>query len=313
MSLGRVAFLLIPQMSYWYSKLLFNSASTKKDHKRTLSRLMIDGHAIEKGLTMPEMRLGFGYELVRLMIKNCGDAIACGASDTVEVQSALNDLEQYYLLHEREKFDLPEDIADGIRALLKYKTMTASPCFETTSEDYFKTTRDFSEMAHQRHSVRWYSDEPVDQETLVKALQLAQTAPSACNRQSVKVHVIASEDKKKEVLKLQNGNRGFGDRADKILLVTSDLRYWAYDVGEMAYIDGGIFIMNLLYALHYYKINACTLNARMKISNRRKLAKIVGMEPSEIPVAFILVGRAPESFKIAGSQRLNVEDIVDFV
>ena len=81
----------------------------------------------------------------------------------------------------------------------------------------------------------------------------------------------------------------------------------------MANVDGGIFTMNLLYALHYYNIAACTLNACMSIQNRKRLCRVVGMHEAEFAVAFIAIGNAPDKFMVAASQRLNLERVIEFV
>ena len=231
----------------------------------------------------------------------------------MEIQSALKDLEQYFQMHEEVNFKLPEDILEGVSDLLKFKNNDTIECFESTPNDLFKTCNDFYDFAHSRHTCRWYSDEDVDHDTLIKAIALAQTAPSACNRQATNVYIIESDDKKEKILQIQHGNRGFGRLANKILLITSDMRCWDYKMRPSAYLDAGIFSMNLLYALHYYKICACTLNAHLTIKKRRQLQNAVGYSDSEIPIVFISIGKAPEHFMIAGSQRLYTEQIYKFV
>lgn len=303
---------LLREYNYWFKRDLYQS-SLFPTEKSLLASLVVNSHVLEKGITMPNRRMGFGYDRVRKIIRMCANLISKYTENHIEIQSSLKDLEQYLQMHQQANYELPKDISQGIEKLLKYKKTDTIECFESTPDELFKKTNDFSEFAHSRHTVRWYSDEKVDKDSLIKAIELAQTAPSACNRQSVKVHVIDSADKKAEVLKLQNGNRGFGDKADKILLITSDMKCWNYKHRSMAYIDGGIFTQNLLYALHYHKICACTLNAGMTIEKRKKLQEVVGYSSSEIPIVFITIGKAPEHFMVAGSQRLNVEDIYKFV
>ena len=60
------------------------------------------------------------------------------------------------------------------------------------------------------------------------------TAPSACNRQYVRVHSVGDIEMKKAILSLQNGNRGFGENADKLLVVTAD-----HQTGGLSILDGG--------------------------------------------------------------------------
>ena len=80
-----------------------------------------------------------------------------------------------------------------------------------------------------------------------------------------------------------------------------------------AFLDAGIFTMNLLYALHYYGICACTLNAHLSIKKQKKLRNIVGYSESEIPAVFISIGHAPEKLMITGSQRVKKDAIYKIV
>ena len=270
---------------------------------------MVMSHVLEKGITMPNRRLGFGKERVKELIVFLNEVIQLHGEDHVEIQSALKDLEQYKNIHDECNFSLSPEISQGIEKLLLHKAYNTKECFETTSEQYFKQCDNFCDFAKQRHSVRWYSEEPVQLEKIIKAIELSQTAPSACNRQGVKTYIISTNDKKEKVLDIQNGNRGWGHLADKILLVTADMKCWSPLTRTSAFIDAGIFVQNLLYSLHYYKILACTLNAHLDKKDRKRLREIVEYTASEIPVVFISIGNAPDKFMIAGSQRLNTEEI----
>lgn len=298
---------------YWMWKDLWHSYSVKRNQKENLAELMVANHVLEKGITMPGRRLGFGYERVRSIIVRCKRYIREYTQNHIEIQSSIDILNQYYKIHAEEKFTLPDDIVAGIQELSKYKIYDTNLCYETTKFDYFAPTNNFKDFAHSRHSIRWYSDETIPDETIINAIQLAQTAPSACNRQEIKVYIITSHDKKEKVLKLQKGNRGFGHRADKILLITVDMGFWKCDNRSSAFLDAGIFTMNQLYALHYYGICACTLNAHLSIKKQKMLRDIVGYSESEIPAVIISIGKAPDKFMVTGSQRLNKEAIYKMV
>lgn len=292
---------------------LFYSYSVTKSQKGDLAELMVANHVLEKGITMPNRRLGFGYDRVRAIINRLNKYIPEYGSNYIEIQSTLKILEQYLHIHETQNFELPKDISTSIKNLLINKNLDTAICFESTPNNLFKPTNDFYEFAHSRHTCRWYSERSVDNDVLTKAIELAQTAPSACNRQSTKVYIVESKDKKTQVLELQNGNRGFGGNADKIILITADMSFWSYNRRTSAFLDAGIFTMNLLYALHYYKICACTLNAHLSISETKKLRAIINYQASEIPVAFISIGIAPEHMMIAGSQRIELNQILKIV
>jgi nitroreductase len=303
---------LAPYYFYWF-KFDIQCSNLFDTEKADLTGILVAGHVLEKGLTMPEFRPGFGYNRVRYVIAKSLALINKYGNNRIEIQSALKDLEQYLQIHKQKGFELPEDVEKGIVNLLKYKIIDTEPCHSVKAIDYFKKTNDFKEFAKQRHSVRWYTKENVDNETLVEVVKLAQTAPSACNKQSTKVYIIGSDDVKAKVLNIQRGNRGFGCRANKILLVTSDMECWNFQFRTSAFLDGGIFVQNLLYSLHCYNIVACTLNAELSPKEIRQLKDIIKLKKSEIPIAFIAVGYAPEVFLYPGSQRKKVENIIEFV
>lgn len=140
---------------------------------------------------------------------------------------------------------------------------------------------------------------------------MAQTAPSACNRQPTRVHIIENKELIKQCLSLQNGNRGFGNLADKLLIVTGNLQTV---LGSQEYFDlntnVGIFIMNLSYSLHYYEIAHCILNWYALPKTDKNLRKIVEIPEEETVVSFIVCGKAPKEFKIAESPRVPVDEII---
>lgn len=299
-------------------KLLFRdlrySNSFRNDKTTLSSSLLISGHVLEKGITMPNRRLGFGYDIVRGLIKNCNDYISKYGSDSVELQAAIADLSQYLDIHKKVKFEIPSDIQQGIEVLISELVVKDENCYYSNSNDYFRKPQSYYEFANQRRSIRSFSEEDVDEATIMKAIELAQTAPSACNRQSIKVKIIENHDVMKIIYsEIQNGNRGFGHLANKWLLITSELGAWSQSLVNMAYIDGGIFTMSLLNALHYYGICACTLNANLSTSNLKKLRELIQLPKSEVCVVFIAIGKPAKSFMIAKSRRKQTKDIVTII
>lgn len=304
-------FLAVTLIKMWQD--LWHSRTAIRGQKENLAELMVANHTMEKGLTMPKRRLGFGYPKVRGLIDRCRKYIKDYSPNHIEIQCSIDILQQYYDLHADNHFELPDDIIKGIQEVKKSKLYDTKFCYETTKSEYFSTTDNFKDFALSRHSVRWYSDEKVPTEDIINAIHLAQTAPSACNRQEIKVYVVSTDEKKDALLKLHKGHTGFGEQADRILLITADMGFWQCYNRTSAFLDAGIFTMNLLYALHYYGICTCTLNAHLSIKNQRMLRKIVGYSESEIPTVFISIGKAPEKFMVTGSQRVEKETIYKII
>ena len=305
---------IIRSESRYQEDLLLHFSSTFRDDLASnLSLLMIESHVLEKGITMPGRRLGFGTPRVLDIIDKCNCIIKEWGAEYVEVQSALANLKQYLDIHEEAKFHLNDDIVNKIKGLLPYLTYLDENCYSVERRSFFKHYSDFKDFAESRHSVRWYSDTAIDEEKLLSAIKLAQTSPSACNRQSTRVKVILNQDKKKYCSEIQNGNRGFGESAGAWLLITSELRDWDHQFPFAPYIDGGIFAMNLLYALHYYGFVACPLNAHLSKEKKLALQRELGYPETETPVMFITIGNAPESFMVPKSRRLRIEDVIQTI
>ena len=76
---------------------------------------------------------------------------------------------------------------------------------------------------------------------------MAQQSPSDCNRQPWRVHAYTSPEDKERVLRVQNGNSGFGHEAARVLLISADTRTFVTS-GERheAYVNCGMFAMTLL-------------------------------------------------------------------
>jgi len=112
-----------------------------------------------------------------------------------------------------------------------------------------KASIDFSSMVFSRHSIRHYKNEDVSTDIIERALKIANQSPSACNRQPWCTYVFKSK-KKDMLLNFQGGCRGFVESINTAIFVTSDLN--CFDINEIhqAYIDGGLYSMSLIYALH---------------------------------------------------------------
>ena len=281
----------------------------------SLAILLIDSHVLEKGLTMPNRRLGFGLQRVRNLIRYVNEFINDYDAKSTEVQATLNDLAEYLLIHKEADYNLPEDIVSGIEKLMVYRRDKKRAIFSKscTSAMYFPTDVDFERFAYSRRSLRNYSSEPVDVNSVIDAIRIAQTAPSACNRQSTRVKIVQSKEAKEYVLTVQNGTRGFGHLADKILLITTDMSNWSPIDRNSAFLDAGIFTMNLLYALHHKQIVACPLNADMNSETFRNIHKTLNIPESEIPVCFITIGKATDNFLIPKSQRLETNEVFSII
>jgi nitroreductase len=268
-------------------------------------------HRIEKGMALPEPRPGFGrasiLRLLRLtpeMEKQGGGLAARGARGALRVY-AERQRAAGAALHEGLNAFVADPVGDGapggVISLGRDEVQSAA-------------RGDFESLAASRHSVRQYTGEPVSAQELTEAVRVALRTPCVCNRESRRVHVALDPELRTKMLSFQNGNRGFGDRSGAVLAVTSDLRNFL-DLGErnQGFVDGGLFAMSLVYALHAQGLGTCMLNWSAGRTRDRKMRKVMGIADHEVVITMIAVGRLPERFEVAASPRPEPADLLNIL
>ena len=284
-----------------------NAGALHLDRKAAArAEIVMAYHVLEKGLTMPCRRLGFGRgAVVRLVHLVDSFERRFGAGDP-QVTHAVGVLRAYRELHR----DWPEPMPRLDAFLAARPDVSAAREPHVRRADFFAAKdAPFPEFAASRHVCRHFAG-PVPRETVESAIALATTAPSACNRQHARVHVVDSPALRDRLFEMQGGTRGFGQDADKVLVVTSDLSAvrWSWERHD-AYTNGGIFVMNLCYALHYFGVAHCILHWSVPPGTDRAAHALLGIPENEAIVQVVACGLPPEEFDVAASPRLAGADI----
>jgi nitroreductase len=275
-------------------------------------------HVLEKGLSMPEVKKGFGLDVATSLITLCEHYFKLGYSvENYQIRSALNVLKKY-IDYNSQFVNLSdmEERFDKIVLKTKINTENTEGGYKNLSKEEVNniTNADFKIFSANRYSIRNYSERDVDTKLLEDAIKIAQKSPSVCNRQGSKVYIVSDKDLISKTLKFQNGNRGFGHLANKLLIVTSDLRVFeGVHERNQSFIDGGLFAMSLLYGLHYNGLGACPLNWCTDYHRDQKLKKSIGINDYENIIMMISVGHLQDEFKVAVSPRKDLEDIITFI
>lgn len=271
-------------------------------------------HMIEKGLTMPNRRLGFSYNVIRDLSAHLERHILNYGDSHEQVSVAIRVLLEYRQLHIDNNFKLEDDIKILLEELYeKYGGYEPLSQIEMTKEEYFGSVNDsFEKFSKSRYSVRYFTGGEVDMDAIKKSISLAQSAPSACNRQSTRLKVVSDKTKVQHILKVQGGNRGFGHLIDKLIVVTTDMRAWRLKEMKAGYIDGGIYAMNLLYSLHYHKVAACALNSYFTPKSDRRMREIIDVPYYENFVLIIALGTISERIMLTRSQRNKADYTTTF-
>ncbi|MEL6928885.1 MAG: nitroreductase family protein [Cyanobacteria bacterium J06600_6] len=308
---------LFKNYSYDFQRFLSYSATQQpyKTKQRHQGRITAHYHQIEKGLSLQHTRVGFGKEVVRHLVKMLQTYQQNYGADEL-TQIALDTLFAYY------KFNLEagHDNSELYQQLIALKQIDSRELgkvggtISVTKEQIHQAiTGDFSEFVQARHSIRQFDTiKTVDPKTIEQAVAMAIQTPSVCNRQTWKVYSYSDREAKKRILAYQNGNRGFGENASQILIVTSDLNYFMTPAERhQCFIDGGMFAMSLVYALHSLCVGTCCLNWSADYKRDLALKAEAQISQAESVIMMIAVGHLPDNFVVASSPRKKLSEILN--
>ncbi|MDA9912306.1 nitroreductase family protein [Planktomarina temperata] len=264
-------------------------------------------HVIEKGLTMPNMRLAFGEDRIKLLIsallewENQGYSTQCS-----QYQAALSALDEYLRIHSN------AGMSNSLLSnFLVARQPEINPVHEGMSDARVGFSEGFKFLVHKRKSVREFRDVSIDINELKKSIGLALHSPSTCNRQTSRVYILTDKKQIQSVLELQGGSRGFSQTVTTLLIIGYDIRaYQGSGDRYTGYIDSSLFAMTLLYSLAEKDIATIPLNWSKTSQDDRKLRKLVEINDGHNISFFIAVGERSESAKIATSARLPTDAII---
>lgn len=271
-----------------------------------VSQLVATYHVIEKGLAMPNRRLGYGKDR---LIELCNSInMYCNRGyDTSNVQflQSIVVLKEYLKVHCDLGFELDESIVKKVTNTINpYNNIQPSMQLSYNNNYFEYSGSSFQLFSSSRKSVRSFDNSEISEVDLQKAIDLARNSPSACNRQPSRVHVVSDKDLISKILILQGGGRGFAEFGDKLLIITSKLSCFAgLRERNEVFVNGGMYSMNLLYSLHHYKIAACTLNWSKSPQLDVQLRKLVHIPTDETVILIFVIGNPSAEMRVTQSLR----------
>jgi nitroreductase len=286
---------------------------------RARANLMLAAHALEKGLALPEPRPGFGVtkcfelldESVRFHQRYGPDSILGYVEDVFASMIAFHREDEKPYQRLTAKLASCSSIFTGAERSWTRR----GGLIKTTREQIVAAAPpDPFEFFNQRHSVREFSREPVALEHLKRAAQIAQLAPSVCNRQAGRIHYSMDPRKIERILACQRGNLGFGDRAPVACIITAEIGVFNKP-GErnQQFIDGGLFAMTFALGLHSLGLGACFLNWSVTAQEDRKLRASIDLPTSETVVVVMVIGNLKPEFVVAASPRQPLADVLSAI
>lgn len=270
-------------------------------------------HSLEKGLTMETPRAGFGQTKIPAILAAI-EELEHNGYENYSTRGARGCIRAYVHFHDDRNLPLPPHLESRLRTFVANTTDQQLPggSIELTRQEIEDATDfDYAKFVETRRSVRHFTGEPVSPEVIHTAVTLALKSPRVCNRESRRVYAAYEPALRDHVLSYHHGNKGFGHRLGAVLVVTVDLREFDM-IGErnQGWIDGGLFAMSLIYALHASRLGTCPLNWSEDCDHDQIFRNEFNIPDNEVIITLIGVGHTPDSIEVAASPAPAVQDVL---
>lgn len=274
-------------------------------------------HSLEKGLSISEPRLGFGQQKIRLLLHSIDLYFSQEFSGIhFSVYMAVDSLKAYLTYHEEKEYD--SEFLSELRTRLKDIEKQLEPQNVQTfggtkvlhKQDLVDAPEVFEQYFTTRHSIRDFDDTPVDDEKLKKAIQLAQYAPSACNRQGVRVYVVEGEKFLKDTDPWLEGIGGFSSSIDKFLIIAAKQSVYEINERYQYIVNSSIYAAYLTLALHAMRIGCCVIQRPVTQTKKwKEIRELYEIDADEQITMLIGIGNLKEKTVVPVSYRLPYETL----
>jgi nitroreductase len=147
------------------------------------------------------------------------------------------------------------------------------------------------ELSMRRRSVRWYLGKPVPREMVDRALEVANQAPSACNRQPFVYRIFDDPKVAQHLAAMPMGTKGFAEKLQAVVVLVGRLRAYPQARDRHAiYIDGALSAMSFMFALETLGLSSCPINWPDLELQDSLMAEAIGLDPDERVIMLIAYG-----------------------
>jgi nitroreductase len=274
-------------------------------------------HRLEKGLVMRPRQAVFAEDYIVETVGELGRLVQAGRLDAVEEKWALDVLDEYF----RAVADTTA-IADARAAFMAIGRR------ETHSDGQASAPRprqsgaisgvsydEFLALCRQRRSVRWFEQRHVPRELVLRALEAAAQAPSACNRQPFLFRYFEDPADAHRIAAIAMGTTGYAGNVPALVVLLGDLGCYPEERDRhVPYIDASLAAMQFMLALETLGLASCPINWPDIEYREREMDAALGLPPHLRPVMLIALGYpdpqggVPHSAKKPGALLLRTSD-----
>lgn len=166
---------------------------------------------------------------------------------------------------------------------------------------------DFEQLIKQRYSVRHYKDTQVEDEKLQEVLNAARLAPSAANRQPIRIVVIRTKDWEDKLRTIYN--RDWFIQAPIIICVVGlPGKAWTrYDGSNYYLVDAAIAMDHMILAAANLGLGTCWIAA----FNPDAAKEVLNLSDNEEPVVFTPLGYPADQH--GEKERKELQELVQYI
>lgn len=163
----------------------------------------------------------------------------------------------------------------------------------------------FTSLANQRYSCRDFQPKKVEHEEIIKVIDAARLAPSACNKQPWTFHIVENPEIRNALVECYN-REWFKTAPMYIVAVGNHNEAWKRADGkDHTDIDIAIAVEHLCLAASSLGLGTCWVCN----FDKDKCAEILNLNEGEEPIVIIPIGH-PTKSDIPEKKRKNIDEII---
>lgn len=287
----------------------FQPTRAAKDTMRC--RILLRNHQLEKAQTYSNPKKGYGQEKLHDLLSLLEDYVTRFGADSL-CSISLGVLQSHFANPAAYKDDACRKRWESLATQMA-SNAPPEPGGVILHDGLAESRKtDFRSILAGRRSCRQFAPGKLDHAIIREAVSLAMRAPSACNRQMVRVHYYDNPETIRDIVLAQRSDTQWCLHAPALFVITADECYYRDCLERnQRMFDAGLFSMVLDLALHSLGIGSCFKMAQKGRAMDRDTKHIGAIPAQEDICGLILAGRYPNTpIPIAHSPRLPIENIL---
>ena len=274
-------------------------------------KIVIYCHSIEKGLSHFTLR-PFGKNKILSIINLLKISLKYpNYENKFFFIDGINILREYKTIYEKHNWFEKNEYKKAIKFLKKFENIKKIKVGAyILNKDELKKyyTFNFKKFVKSRHSFRNFQIKQLNYKDIKKTIEIAKYAPSACNRQNIKIHYYSSKKWRQNILDFCLGTTNNFLSGNNIFIITYDLNGLNGKGGRnQGYFNAGLFTMNLINTFHSEGIGTYLIQFEDNIEKEGKLKELTHIPSNERITNILLAGYYDEKSIFPLSPRKEVK------